>query len=72
MTNWASRQGFTEFIRAKAKVSLHGSATAKLSKGEEIGCGVVGGVRPLETSWFHWIVVIALSSRKRTLHCSQR
>ena len=45
MTNWASRQGFTEFVRDRAKVTLHGSASAKLSKGEEIGCGVVGGAR---------------------------
>lgn len=43
MTNWASRQGFTEFVRHRAKVMLHGSAAAKLSKAEEIGCGMVGG-----------------------------
>ena len=54
MTNWASRQGFTEFIRHEAKVALHGSAGARLSKGEEIGCGVLGGVYlPHHTGFTH-------------------
>ena len=42
-SNWASRQGFTEFVRSKAKVMLHGDANAKLTKGQEACCGVVGG-----------------------------
>jgi len=42
-TNWASRQGFTEYIRGKMKVSRYGDEKAKLTVGEEASCGVMGG-----------------------------
>jgi hypothetical protein len=42
-TNWASRQGFTEFVRSKFKVAFHGDQDADLTKTQEIGAGVVGG-----------------------------
>ena len=42
-TNWASRQGFTEFVRARFKVAFHGNKDATLTKAQEIGAGVVGG-----------------------------
>ena len=42
-TNWASRQGFTEFVRARMKLALHGDVHAKLTKGQEVGAGVIGG-----------------------------
>ena len=42
-TNWASRQGFTEFVRARFKVAFHGDKDATLTKAQEIGAGVVGG-----------------------------
>lgn len=42
-TNWASRQGITEFVRTKAKESLHGDRDAKLTKAEEVACGCIGG-----------------------------
>ena len=44
MTNWASRQGFTEAVRDQFKLRLHGSKSAKLSKTEEVGSGILGGV----------------------------
>ena len=43
MTNWASRQGFTEAVRDQFKLRLHGSKSAKLSKAEEVGSGILGG-----------------------------
>ena len=43
MTNWASRQGFTEAVREQFKLRLHGSKSAKLSKAEEVGSGILGG-----------------------------
>jgi hypothetical protein len=46
MTNWASRQGFTEAVRNQFKVRLHGSKSAKLSKAEEVGSGILGGALP--------------------------
>jgi hypothetical protein len=42
-SNWASRQGFTEFFRDKLALYRHGDAKAKLSKGEEAMAGVMGG-----------------------------
>lgn len=43
MTNWAGRQGFTEAVRSQMKTCLHGSKKAKLTKGQEVGAGVLGG-----------------------------
>jgi hypothetical protein len=42
-TNWASRQGFTEYIRSKVKVARYGDEKAKLTVGEEAACGTLGG-----------------------------
>ncbi|CBZ56157.1 MGC79800 protein, related [Neospora caninum Liverpool] len=39
-TNWASRQGFTEWVRTKMK---GGDERAKLSKTQEVAAGIVGG-----------------------------
>ena len=44
MTNWASRQGFTEAVRDQFKLRLHGNKSAKLSKTEEVSSGILGGV----------------------------
>lgn len=44
MTNWASRQGFTEAVRNQFKLSFHGSKDAKLTKAQEIGAGTLGGI----------------------------
>ncbi|CAD7952843.1 unnamed protein product [Amoebophrya sp. A25] len=42
-SNWASRQGFTEIIREKCGEMRHGDAKAKLTRGEEAMCGILGG-----------------------------
>lgn len=42
-SNWASRQGFTDAIRVQMKKSKYGDVNAKLSKGEEAACGMMGG-----------------------------
>ena len=61
-TNWASRQGFTEIVRDKAKVMLHGDAGAKLSKWEEVGCGIMGGTL---ASWNHPFEVARIEAQSR-------
>ena len=43
MTNWASRQGFTEAVRDQFKLRLHGSKKAKLTKAQEVASGILGG-----------------------------
>merc|ERR1712061_613837 len=42
-SNWASRQGITEFVRSRVATANYGNEKAKLSKGEEIFCGTLGG-----------------------------
>eukprot|EP00755_Sulcionema_specki_P023187 Sspe_Gene.14174::Locus_4897_Transcript_5_10_Confidence_0.217_Length_1237::g.14174::m.14174 len=43
-TNWASRQGLTDGVRQLVfKYNHNGDRSVKLSKGEEIFCGVIGG-----------------------------
>jgi len=43
-TNWASRQGFTDAVRQYVIRANHGgNPKAKLSRGEEVGCGIAGG-----------------------------
>lgn len=42
-TNWASRQGFTEFVRDRLKVSFHGDRDARLTIGQEAMAGIIGG-----------------------------
>jgi hypothetical protein len=43
MTNWASRQGFTEAVRNQFKLRIHGTKDAKLTKPQEVGAGIIGG-----------------------------
>ena len=43
MTNWASRQGFTEAVRNQFKLRLHGNKKAKLTKAQEVASGILGG-----------------------------
>lgn len=61
-TNWASRQGFTEVVRAQAKRTLHGDENAKLSKWEEVGCGITGGTL---ASWNHPFEVARIEAQSR-------
>ena len=42
-TNWASRQGLTEYIRGFFKVQFHGDPKAKLTVKEEAFSGIIGG-----------------------------
>merc|ERR1719271_837842 len=42
-SNWASRQGFTEFFRTKVAQLKYGDAKAKLTKGDEAISGILGG-----------------------------
>ena len=44
MTNWASRQGFTEAVRDQMKASLHGDRAARLTKAQEVASGIIGGM----------------------------
>merc|ERR1712224_1098021 len=42
-SNWAMRQGFTEFVRHRMKLMLHNDEKAKLSVPQEALCGAIGG-----------------------------
>lgn len=42
-TNWASRQGFTEVVRKRIKLMLHGDKDARLSVSQEIFSAFIGG-----------------------------
>jgi hypothetical protein len=42
-SNWASRQGFTDFFRTKVAQIKYGDAKAKLTKGDEAISGILGG-----------------------------
>lgn len=61
-TNWASRQGFTEFVREQMKESLYKSKTAKLSKGEEAMSGIIGGTM---ACWNHPFEVARIEMQSR-------
>ena len=62
-TNWASRQGFTEIVREKARTAIYGDAEgAKLTKWEEVGCGIVGGTL---ASWNHPFEVARIEAQSR-------
>jgi|TARA_B100000674_G_scaffold12308_1_gene9123 hypothetical protein len=61
-TNWASRQGFTEIVRDRAKIALRGDADGKLTKWEEVGCGIVGGTL---ASWNHPFEVARIEAQSR-------
>jgi len=49
-TNWASRQGFTEFSRDRLKKWIHGDTEAQLTIGQEGLAGVMGGTM---SCWNH-------------------
>lgn len=62
MTNWASRQGFTEAVRDQLKRSLHSDPSAKLTKGEEVLSGVIGGML---ACWNHPFEVARIEAQAR-------
>ena len=62
MTNWASRQGLTEWVRIRMRKYKYGDEKAKLSVGEEGLCGVIGGTM---SSWNHPFEVARIEMQAR-------
>ena len=64
MSNWASRQGFTEWARGGAKKFFHGAdgPDVKLSAAQEAAAGVVGGTL---ACWNHPIEVARIEAQAR-------
>ncbi|KAI0567306.1 Mitochondrial carrier [Gracilaria domingensis] len=61
-TNWASRQGLTEFVRIRMRRWKYGDDSAKLTKGDEGLCGVIGGTL---SSWNHPFEVARIEMQAR-------
>lgn len=65
MTNWASRQGFTEWARGAVVTMTHGADAppdARLTPAQEIAAGVVGGTL---ACWNHPIEVARIEAQAR-------
>lgn len=63
-SNWASRVGFTEAIRARIAVALHGNPKHRLSVKEEAVAGIFGGVL---SCWNHPLEVARIEMQARAL-----
>ena len=61
-TNWASRQGLTEFVRIRMRSIKYGDKEARLSKMDEGLCGVMGGIL---SSWNHPFEVARIEMQAR-------
>eukprot|EP00050_Salpingoeca_kvevrii_P017771 m.68099 g.68099 ORF g.68099 m.68099 type:complete len:416 (-) comp7718_c0_seq1:92-1339(-) len=61
-TNWASRQGFTDAIRQWMKKSIYADPTAKLSVGQEVTAGIMGGSL---SCWNHPFEVARIEAQAR-------
>lgn len=61
MTNWASRQGFTEAVRDQMKASLHGDRAARLTKAQEVASGIIGGMLAC------WCAPLVPGARRRVI-----
>lgn len=61
-SNWASRQGLTEAVRLAVRRQRYGDEKARLTAGEEAGCGVVGGIL---SSWNHPFEVARIEMQAR-------
>lgn len=61
-SNWASRQGLTEFVRIRMRMMKYGDGKAKLTKGDEALCGVMGGTL---SSWNHPFEVARIEMQAR-------
>ncbi|GBG27184.1 Citrate/oxoglutarate carrier protein [Hondaea fermentalgiana] len=62
-TNWASRQGFTEFARGQIKTLVHGDAAdAKLTPLQEVAAGIIGGTM---ACWNHPFEVARIEMQAR-------
>ena len=65
MTNWASRTGFTEYIRNRAKMYKSGKVEGtRLTVMEESLCGILGGAL---ACWNHPIEVCRIEMQSRTV-----
>lgn len=62
MTNWASRQGLTEWVRIRMRVAKYGDEKHGLTKTEEAMCGVIGGTM---SSWNHPFEVARIEMQAR-------
>lgn len=61
-SNWASRQGLTEFVRIRMRKYKYNDEGAKLTKGDEALCGVIGGTM---SSWNHPFEVARIEMQAR-------
>lgn len=61
-TNWASRQGLTEFVRIRMRRFKYGDESARLTRTDEAMCGVMGGVL---SSWNHPFEVARIEMQAR-------
>lgn len=65
-TNWASRQAITEYVRDQFKLRFHeGKTDAKLTTGQEIAAGAIGGAL---ASWNHPFEVARIEMQSRAIH----
>lgn len=71
-TNWASRQGFTEWVRGLIAETRHGDKKAKLSNAEEALSGCVGGAlatwnQPFEVARIQMQAAASAGEQKRSM-----
>lgn len=63
-SNWASRQGFTDWVRSRMRVLVHGDPAAKLSMGQEAMSGCLGGML---SCWNHPFEVARIEMQARAV-----
>jgi len=63
-TNWASRQGFTEAVRGRMRLALHGDEKAKLTLSQEAISGMIGGIL---SCWNHPFEVARIEMQARAV-----
>lgn len=61
-SNWASRQGLTEFVRIRMRRFKYGDEGAKLTRGDEAVSGIIGGAL---SSWNHPFEVARIEMQAR-------
>eukprot|EP00049_Salpingoeca_infusionum_P006793 m.111355 g.111355 ORF g.111355 m.111355 type:complete len:297 (+) comp13443_c2_seq2:412-1302(+) len=61
-TNWASRQGFTDAVREMIRKSYHEEEDAKLTVGQEVAAGIIGGTL---SCWNHPFEVARIEAQSR-------
>ena len=63
-SNWASRVGFTEAVRARIAAFFHGDPQCRLSMREEAAAGIIGGVL---SCWNHPFEVARIEMQARAI-----